>query len=249
MFRNFLLVAEFEFRAMFNDKPGLLRLIIEPLAYLFFLAAGLQGIVGMNQKDYISFVFPGVAALQLLRLFMHSIYRLTIDRRWGLQAIKMIAGTTSLAYVLGMSMVPICLFIIQAGITYPLALMLGAKFSLLGVLFLLVVGIVATFFWNALAIACTYYFKKYSQRDLFIQFLFLPLSLSSPIFYSLEKAPAYLKMISHFNPLSYQVLAMREAFLEKAISINFLIVLSLSISLCTFSLAFMKEAEYLPSET
>ncbi|MFA6915657.1 MAG: ABC transporter permease [Parachlamydiales bacterium] len=248
MLRNFFLVSEFEFRAIINDKPGLLRIFMEPFAYLFLLAAGLQSIVGIYQVDYISFVYPGIVGLQLLRLFLHSIYRLTIDRRWGLQAIKMIAGTTNLAYFLGMSVVPICLFIVQTSISYPLALLLGVQLSISGFFALLIVGILATFFWVSLAIVCTYYFKKYSQRDLFIQFLFLPISLSAPIFYSLDNVPEYLKVISHFNPLSYQVIALRELFLNLTISTNFYITLSLSIFSMWIALKFMKNAEYLPSE-
>lgn len=249
MFRNFTIISEFEFRALINDKSSILRVFLEPLAYLFLLAPGLQGIIGLNQDNYISFVYPGIVALQLLRLFMHSIYRLTIDRRWGLQAIKMNAGTTSFAYILGMSIVPICLFLMQAIFTFPFAVALGVNFSLTGFTFLLLMGVVATLFWVSVAIICTYYFKKYSQRDLFIQFLFLPLSLSAPVFYSLEHAPNYLKVISMFNPLSYQVTGMREYFLNSMISVEILVPIMLTIVTTLIAFAFMRNAEYLPSET
>ncbi len=79
-------------------------------------------------------------------------------------------------------------------------------------------------------------------------FLFLPLSLTAPVFYSLEGAPHYLQLISRFNPFAYHVEAMREVFIEGRISLSF--YLSLVMALVFFLLAerVMKRAEFLPTE-
>ncbi|MCH9626367.1 MAG: hypothetical protein S4CHLAM123_15640 [Chlamydiales bacterium] len=251
MFRNLFIVTEFEFRALLSDRPGMLRIVIEPLAYLFLLAQGLSSsfskLDGM-EFNYLSFVFPGIIALQLFRVFMHSIYRLTIDRRWGLQALKISSGTSIFAYTIGMSAVPVVLFIFQTLIAYPLSLSLGTILTFQGLLFLLAVGVVSALFWAFLAICVTFYFKKYSQRDLFLGFLLLPLSLSAPVFYSLENVPFYLKAISRVNPLSYQVIALREAFLYHQLSSSFIIIASLTVVFFLISRVMMKKAEYLPSQ-
>lgn len=248
---NFFVIIEFEFRALWNDKPGLIRMFIEPIAYLFLLTAGLSGIISQNmdQSTYISFVYPGIVALQSFRTFSHSIYRLTIDRRWGLQALKMVAGTTKYAYLFGNAIVPICLCIIQIGFTYPCAIILGVSPSSTGILLLTLVGIVVALFWTSLATILTFYFKNYSQRDFVISSLFLPISLSAPIFYSLDNAPKYLQIISLLNPLSYQVDAMRTAFLQHTLSISFYIVLGITLLFYAIALKILSKSEFLPSET
>jgi ABC-2 type transport system permease protein len=248
MFKNFSVIIEFEFRALWSDKPTLIRSLIEPLAYLFFLAAGLSSIIDNESGNYISFVFPGVLTLQLFRMFTYSIYRLTVDRRWGLQALKIISGTPIHSYIFGTLFIPTLLFVLQAVIIYPFALFLGAKFSMLGFAFLVFVGATATVFWVLLAIYCTFYFKKYSQRDLFISFLFLPLSLSAPVFYSLDKAPSYLQIISKLNPLTYQVIAMRQAYLDQMFAIPFTILICSIIMMFLLICTIMKDVELLPSE-
>lgn len=250
MFKNAFLVIEFELLAFWGDKPGLLRNLIEPFAYLFLLAGGLQGVISLSEikMDYMSFVYPGIITLQLFRMFTHSVYRLTIDRRWGLQAIKMTSGTSSMGYIVGVTLVPLILFILQTLLTAPFASMLGAKISLNGLISLILVGMIAIVFWVSLAIICTFYFKKYSQRDLFISFLFLPLSLSAPIFYSLDNAPNYLKIVSALNPLSYQVQAMREAFLGNLLTPTFYIMVIISVLFLFIAKSVMHGAEYLPSE-
>ncbi len=250
MWRNFFIILEFEGRALFSDKPGILRMFIEPLAYLFLLTAGLGSAIAnnMDSSTYISFVYPGILALQAFRTFVHSTYRLTIDRRWGLQALKMAAGTSRCAYILGHAIIPIGLCVVQMIITYPCALLLGAVWTIKGFLLLILVGMISALFWTALATVITFSIKKYSQRDFIINFLFLPMSLSAPIFYSLEKAPKYLQVIGNTNPLSYQVNAMREAFLNGYFSVSFCIVAIASLIMYTIAFKTISKAEFLPSE-
>lgn len=245
-----LVIFEFEARALWNDKSGLIRMLIEPLAYLFLLTAGLGSTFTTSAEypSYISFVYPGIVALQGFRAFIHSMYRLTIDRRWGLQALKIVAGTHRSAYLIGHTMIPVLLTISQIIITSPCALFLGVQGSITAFIYLLSVGLVVAFFWTTFATILCFYFKSYSQRDLVINFLFLPMTLSAPIFYSLNNAPAYLKFISNVNPLTYQVEALREAFLNLQLGWNFFILLGISLVLFGIAHIVLSKAEFLPSE-
>jgi len=253
MFRNFILICEFEWLALWNDKAGLLRLFLDPLAYLLFLGAGLNALItiseGQQTTNYISFVYPGIVALQILRMFTHAIYRLTIDRRWGLQALKIAAGTGYLGYILGMTFIPIILLAAQMFVSYPIALFLGLSFSLKGFFSLLFVGSIMTLFWSFLAINLTFWIKNYSQRDLVLTCLFTPLFLSAPIFYSFERAPVYLQIISSLNPLTYQVEAMRSAYFEPhLLHMTFYSMILITLCLFCLSIITLSKAEFLSSE-
>lgn len=51
--------------------------------------------------------------------------------------------------------------------------------------------------------------KDYKQRDFVMNTLMLPVLFAAPLFYSLENAPVFLRLLSQINPLTYQLEAMR----------------------------------------
>jgi len=249
------LIFEYELRAIFRDRGNLLRIIcIEPLAYLFLLVGGLKGLSGNHMVwggehfDYITFVYPGVLALQFLRTFTHSVYRFTIDRRWGLQALKIASGIDSLSYIIGMVATPTALFVIQTVITLPFALLLGVQMSFVGIFILLFQGMLAVFCWTLMAAAITAFFKNYTQRDLFLSFILLPLTFTAPVFYSMDKAAFYLQIISKLNPFSYQVIAMRQAFLFESFSFSFFTMLVCAVLLLCSTLYSLGKGDLINSE-
>lgn len=253
LLNQMFLIFEFELKSLLNTMSAVIRIVlIEPLVYVLLLGAGLNQMISwesQNEISYITYIFPGIISLQALKIFHHSLCRLTVDRRWGLQAIKMVSGIHKVSYIVGMSMIPALVFFIQSITAYSASIFLGTKFDFIGFTFLTCVGLIASLFWTMLALSLCFFIKNYSQRDLVLSFLILPLSFSAPVFYSLDKAPTYLKLISWFNPITYQTLALREAYINHSLLSNYLFILLFS-TFVLFSLSFllMKNAEYLPSE-
>lgn len=209
-------VVEFEVRALWGTKSTLISsLILEPILYMALLVAGLQGIIssagGTSASNYVTFVFPGLLALQTIQGFSRAMYRCTAERRWGLLALKRLAGVGPLGYVLAMTVTFIAAFLIQSIVATPIALLLGLQATLVGWLAAVVLGSVLLLFWSGLAIVMTAVIRNYQQRDTIIGLLMLPLTFSAPVFFSLETAPRYLQIVAQFNPLTYQVMAMRNA--------------------------------------
>lgn len=249
--RNCLLVAEFEMRSMWANKAGIVNeLFLQPISYILLLAGGLSGILGDFTYEgrhlaYITYVYPGILGMQLLRSFTASIYRITLDRRWGLQGMKLAAGTGLLGYMLALLIAPVAIFVLQSAISLPVALLMGAHVTMKGFMLLQMLGMTAVVFWISLAMMVTFLFQKYSTRDLFLTFTILPMTLASPAFYVLDRAPHYLQFLGSINPLSYQIIAMREAFLHQQLTSASLICVA--ISALMFALAFYKfhNADYI----
>lgn len=94
---GFAVVAEFELRVLFATKANLVSdLVVQPLVYLVLLTAGLQNLIASDAQldggNYITYVFPGLLALQAVRAFASTVYRATAERRWGQLALKRLAG-------------------------------------------------------------------------------------------------------------------------------------------------------------
>ena len=103
----------------------------------------------------------------------------------------------------------------QAIIVYALALLLGVKvslhpLSLVGVAVAVVLG-VALFATFSLIIACL---VKTRERFMGIgQVLTMPMFFASNAIYPLSMMPVWLRLISHANPLTYEVDALRALML------------------------------------
>ena len=73
------IVVEFEIKAFSNSIGGIIgQLIVEPVAYIALLAAGLEGwnafinTSGETRISYLTFAFPGILAIQLIRIFARA---------------------------------------------------------------------------------------------------------------------------------------------------------------------------------
>lgn len=252
--RRLPVVVTFEAHAFFYSKAMVIgQLVVEPLAYLVFLAAGLQGWstrveVGSSSVNYLTFVFPGVLALQAVRSLGRMIARATVDRRWGLLGLKLLFGTHPFAYALGMVAIPTLAFMAQAVVSAPLALLLGAHFSAIGFVGAVSMGSVAVVFWCSVALLVTAGISSYQQRDLLMALTLLPLTFAAPTFYPLTSAPAYLQALSYVNPLTYQVTAMRELLLGHPVTYAAPLSLLLSFVSLVAAAYIVGRAELLPSE-
>ena len=217
---RFVPIAELELIAYWQLKSGLLGdLVIGPIVYFALFAAGIGGVIsgaagsdGASPNDYLVFVLPGFLVLQGFNTFPRSIYRSTIDRRWGLLALKRLLGAGGLGYVLALMVVPIINFLAKTVAITAIALILGVRMQPLSYLAAILLTCVLLTFWATLAILITGWITNYEQRDIMMGLLILPMTFGAPIFYSLDTAPQYLRIIALCNPLSYQVMAVRDVF-------------------------------------
>ncbi|MGI8484980.1 MAG: ABC transporter permease [Thermomicrobiales bacterium] len=216
--RRFGPIAELELIAYWQLKSGLLGdLVIGPIVYFALFAAGIGGVItsgagGDGVGNYLAFVLPGFLVLQGFNTFPRSIYRSTIDRRWGLLALKRLLGAGGLGYVLALMVVPIINFLAKSVAITTIALILGVRMQPLSYLAAILLTCVLLTFWATLAILITGWITNYEQRDIMMGLLILPMTFGAPIFYSLDTAPRYLRIIALCNPLSYQVMAVRDVF-------------------------------------
>lgn len=218
---RFVAIAELELIAYWQLKSGLIGdLIVGPIVYFALFAAGIGGVISATANggdstfavNYLTFVLPGFLVLQGFNTFTRSIYRSTIDRRWGLLALKRLLGAGGLGYVLALMVVPIINFLAKSVAITTVALILGIRMQPLSYLAAILLTCVLLTFWAALAILITGWITNYEQRDVMMGLLILPMTFGAPIFYSLETAPRYLRIIALCNPLSYQVMAVRDIF-------------------------------------
>lgn len=207
-------IAEIELNGFLQTKSGLIGdLLVGPIVWFALFAAGIGGTIsnatGGDAHAYLSFVLPGFLVLQGFGGFNRMIYRTTIDRKWGILALKRLLGAGGLGYVLALMTVPVISFLAKAGAITIVAVALGVRVDPAAYALGILLTCVLLAFWTALAIVLTALVRTYQQRDVLLSLIVLPMTFAAPVFYTLDAAPPYLRAIAFLNPLSYQVMAVR----------------------------------------
>ncbi|MCO5216732.1 MAG: ABC transporter permease [Thermomicrobiales bacterium] len=232
--KGFHPTAEIEMIALFSEGRSLISsLLLEPIVQLLILAAGLQGAINAagftGSVSYVTWVLPGLVALQTVRAFSRTMYRTVLDRQWGMLTIKRLAGVGGAGYTLGKVAPSAAALIPQVVVLFILAVMMGSRFSLANTMVTIALALVAALFWAALAVIITGFVRDYVVRDIVVTWVMLPLSMAAPVFYPIETAPSYLRWIARFNPLAYQVDALRTVLLDGTFTTTGYVMIALTI--------------------
>jgi len=220
--RKTLNIFEMEMRKLRHEPTDLFTRAIQPLLWILIFGQVLAGVRAIPTGDfgYIEFMAPGILAQSVL--FISIFYGLSIIWERDLGIIhKFLAGPAPRAsLVLGKGLSAGVRGLSQTAIIYPLAFILGVNvnlepFHLLGVFATVLLGAVL-FATLSLFIAI-----KVKTRERFMgigQVITMPLFFASNAIYPIAIMPGWLQTVSHFNPLTYVVDALRTFMLVGGVS-------------------------------
>jgi ABC-2 type transport system permease protein len=212
-----LVIAELELRKLRHDPTELITRAVQPALWLLVFGQVFTQVraIPTGNLRYLDFMAPGILAQSVL--FIAIFYGIAIiwERDLGIVHKFLASPTPRAALVLGKALSAGVRASSQAVIIYALALLLGVQINwnplaLLGVLLVIILsaGFFATF---SLIIACL---VKTRERFMGIgQVLTMPLFFASNAIYPISIMPEWLQVISHVNPLTYEVDALRALML------------------------------------
>jgi ABC-2 type transport system permease protein len=206
-------MAEFELRKLRHDASELVTRAVQPALWLLVFGQVFTRMraIPSGHMRYIDFMAPGILAQSVL--FIAIFYGIAIiwERDLGIIHKFLVSPTPRAALVLGKALSAGIRALTQAVIVYLLAMLVGVKINwhplaLLGVLGAVLLG--AAFFSTfSLIIACI---VKTRERFMGIgQILTMPLFFASNAIYPIAIMPRWLQVVSHMNPLTYEVDALR----------------------------------------
>ncbi|BBO00002.1 ABC transporter permease [Sporolactobacillus terrae] len=251
--RGFFIVVLIEMKAFWNNKNILYSKVLTPIFYFLFLTVGIKQSMdnfeyqGQN-VNYIQYTTIGIFGILIISQMSQAVYRTVIDKRWGLLPIKLFNGIRPKYYVIGMSTFPLISVFIQVLIVYSLSVAIQNSISFYSFIIIVFFSLICLIFWTSLGIIISLMVKNYQQRDILLSVLYLPISFTAPTFYSLDHAPIYILVLSHLNPLTYQLNAMRSVVFG---NINFQMIgitLALSLLMYLFAVFLIKRAPLLSEE-
>ena len=187
--------------------------VITALLYLMIFGHVLEGHVKVYDRiEYTAFLVPGLVMMSVLQnAFANSSSSLIQSKIMGNLVFVLLTPLSHwawfLAYVgssvarglaVGTGVLVVTAFFVRPEFTYPLWILL---FALLGAGMLGALGLVAGL-WA----------EKFDQMAAFQNFVIMPMTFLSGVFYSIHSLPGFWQQVSHLNPFFYMIDGFRYGF-------------------------------------
>ena len=215
-------VAAAEVQKLRHDPLELATRAVQPLLWLLLFGEVMAQVRGISPGDlrYLDFLSAGILAQSVL--FVAIFYGISAiwERDLGVLQRYLVSPAPRSAIVIGKALSASVRALSQALVVYLLALLIGVGIDLhparvLGVVIVVALGS-ALFSTFSLIVACI---VKTRERFMGIgQVLTMPIFFASNAIYPLSLMPAWLRAISHLNPLTYEVDALRALMLTSGVS-------------------------------
>ena len=212
-----LAIADMEVRKLRHDPTELFTRAIQPALWLLIFGQVISRghVVDTGDLPYLDFLVPGILAQSVLFIAIFNGISIIWERDLGIVHKFLASPTPRASLVLGKALAGGVRAVTQAVVVLLLALLLGVRLrwdplALSGVVLFVVLG-AAVFSTFSLIIACL---VKTRERFMGIgQVLTMPLFFASNAIYPTAMMPGWLRVLSHLNPLTYQVDALRQLLL------------------------------------
>lgn len=246
-------MAYVEYRALMNNKQVIYSQLLTPILYYLFYSVGISSTFGdVEYRGYsvsfLKFSFIGIVGIIIFSQMNQSVYRIILDRKWGLLAFKYFKGVTPSVYIAGKMVFPVLNFILQIIILYGLSLVMGEYFTLVKFIEIISLSLLMMLFWYSLGTFISLKITSYRTRDMILNTFMMPIAFTSPTFFSFDNAPILIKTVSMLNPLTYQLNTLRDFAFETGAYNNFIIVIMMTSLMGILSLYSVKNAELTSDE-
>ena len=216
-------VAQGELRKVAHDPTELLTRAIQPVLWLVVFGQVLaqSRAIPTGDLSYMDFLAPGILAQSALFSAIFFGIAVIWERDLGVLHKYLVSPASRASLVSGKALAGGLRALVQAVVVYLASALIGVHLrlelpALVGVAVVTVTG-AAGFATFSLIIACL---VRTRERFMGIgQILTMPLFFASSAIYPIALMPAWLQVVAHLNPLTYQVDALRGLMVEGGVTI------------------------------
>ncbi len=187
--------------------------VITAVLYLLIFSHVLQDRVQVFESvDYAAFLLPGLAMMSVLQnAFANSSSSLIQSKVMGnlvfLQLTPLSHRAWFVAYVGSSVLRGLAVGLVVLALAWWLA-----RPSLEAPLWILVFGVLGAALLGALGVIAGLWAEKFDQMAAFQNFLIVPMTFLSGVFYSIHSLPDFWQVVSHLNPFFYMIDGFRYGF-------------------------------------
>jgi ABC-2 type transport system permease protein len=215
-------IAEMELRKLRHDPTELAVRAVQPLLWLLVFGQVIAGVRGFPSGGlrYLDFLAPGILAQSVL--FVAIFHGITIisERDLGILQKYLVSPAPRAAIVLGKAVSSAVRSLAMAALIYVLAAILGlsVNWNPLAIASVLGIAMLGATLFSSLSIIIACIVKTRERMMGMGQVVTMPLFFASNAVYPISIMPGWLQVVSQFNPLTYEVDALRALMLAGASS-------------------------------
>ncbi|GAB3070446.1 ABC transporter permease [Intrasporangium mesophilum] len=202
-----------ELQKLRHDRSELLTRAIQPVLWLVIFGTTFSRIraIPTGGLDYLDFLAPGVIAQSALFIAIFYGIQIIWERDSGVLTKLLVTPSPRSALVAGKAFAAGVRSVAQAAIVVVVAALMGVAMSwnpvhLVGVVAVVMLG--AAFF-SCLSLSIAGVALRRDRLMGIGQAITMPLFFASNALYPIELMPGWLQVVSHVNPLTYEVSALR----------------------------------------
>ena len=186
---------------------------------LFLLVLSLA--LGSNRADmmgfpFITFLAPGLIAMSIIQqAFSHSSSSFIISKIQGTITDLIMAPLSAGEVTIAITLASVTRSFIIAMVSIPIFYLL-ADIEIRNFYILIFYTFVSSFILGALGIIAGLWADKFDSLASINNFIIIPLSFLSATFYTIDRLPPFLQIVSKCNPFFYMIDGFRYGFLEKS---------------------------------
>ncbi|MGQ9722169.1 MAG: ABC transporter permease [Candidatus Jordarchaeum sp.] len=198
-----------EIKRYLRDRTRILSAIFTPLIWLLLFGVGFSGLFQQAGFNFIFFVFPGIVGQSILFTSMFLGISVIYDKQFGFLKEMLVAPIRRISVFSGKLFGGATDAMIQGTIVLCLSFVLGIGIGPLVFLACLPVMFLTAITILGLSLTIASRLQSMESFGLVMTFIVMPLFFSSGALFPLTTAPGWLQTLSHFNPLTYAVDALR----------------------------------------
>ena len=198
-----------------QDRPRILSSLLQPLMFLFILGTGLSSLVSggstLGGLSLRTFFYPGVLAMSTMFTAVFSAGTLLWDREFGFLREMLVAPVRRSSILVGKALGGAVVATLQGLLVLALAGLVGVPYrpglllTLAGELFLL------SFSLTSMGLVIAVRLREMQTFFALTQMFLMPMFFLSGALYPLNGLPAWLRVLTRVDPLTYVVDPMRRA--------------------------------------
>jgi ABC-2 type transport system permease protein len=202
---------------MRHDRSELVTRAVQPILWLVIFGKTFSRIkaIPTGQVPYLDYLAPGVIAQSALFIAIFYGIQIIWERDAGVLTKLLVTPTPRVALVAGKAFAAGIRAVTQAVVVLVVAALLGVglTWNPLRLLAVVVVVVLGAAFFSCLSVTIAGVVLKRDRLMGIGQAVTMPLFFASNALYPVSIMPGWLRVISHANPLTYEVSALRALLL------------------------------------
>jgi ABC-2 type transport system permease protein len=201
-----------------RDRARLAVSLVQPVLYLLVFGVGLSSALrGLPPGvTYVQYMYPGVIGMAVLFTATFSAMSVVWDRELGFLREILVAPIDRSAVVIGKALGGTTQAMVQGIIILALAPLAGVELTVAGVLELVPLLFVLAFALTCLGLAVASRLKSMQGFQMVMNLLMMPMFFLSGAMFPLRGLPAWLAVLTRFDPVAYGMAPIRLAVLRGA---------------------------------